>query len=63
MFMIFRMFEIVNRDSRECSNSDKLAEIFGMSMIWLLAIGLILMFTLPVDAATTVADYSAAGIK
>ena len=70
MFMVFRMFEIVNRDSRDCSNGDKVAEIFGMCMVWVLGIGLIFLFTVPtVSAEANNADiitsvtYSAGSIK
>lgn len=65
MFMVFRMFETMNRDSREYSNVDKWAEIFGMCMIWLLAIGVVLLISTPSDTATVTAttNYSAAGIK
>lgn len=64
MFMVFRMFETMNRDSREYSNVDKWAEVFGMCMIWLLAIGLVLLLSTPSEPATiTAMTYSAGGIK
>lgn len=62
VFMIFVMFEIMNKDNLESDTSDKWCQIFGMSLIWLLAIGLIVVFTSPSETVTAI-SYSGAGIK
>lgn len=64
VFMMFTMFEIIGNENSEYDNIDKWGQIFGMSMIWLLFIGLILAFAVPADSAAVASiNYSGAGIK
>ena len=59
VIVIFSMFEVMAGVDEP---SDKWCQIFGISMVWLAAIGIIFCFVFPAETSEVV-SYSAASIK